>query len=102
MKPLEKCLPVPPSGSRGFMLGDILGLSAGLTRFELTLFLFLGFRADFNSLFPLVIENAGLVGVDMASSIGLALLDVLAPGVLKGFSFGVFLADIRRVSGSAS
>jgi hypothetical protein len=74
------------------MLGDILGLRAGLTRFVLTLFLFFGFRASFRSLLPLVMEKAGLVGVDMASIIGLGLPDIDAPGVLRGFSFGVFRA----------
>lgn len=84
------------------MLGDIFGLSAGLTRFELTLFRFLGFRAGLSSFLPFVIENAGLVGVDIASSMGLGLLEVLAPGVLKEFNFGVFLAAIRGVSSSVS
>ena len=83
------------------MLGDILGRRAGLTRFELTLFLFFGFRASFGSLLPLLMEKAGLVGVDMASIIGLGLLDMDAPGVLRGFSFGVFRADIRSVSSSS-
>lgn len=83
------------------MLGDILGLRAGLTRFELTLFLFLGLRASFGSFLPLVMEKAGLVGVDMASSIGLGLADMEAPGVLRGFNFGVFRADRRGVSPSS-
>jgi hypothetical protein len=92
---------LPPSGSRGFMLGEILGLRAGLTRFELTLFLFFGLRASFRSLLPLIMEKAGLVGVDMASIIGLGLLDMDWPGVLRGFSFGVFRADMRGVSSSS-
>jgi hypothetical protein len=93
---IARYLLLPPSGSRGFMLGEILGIKAGLTRFELTLFLFFGLRANFRSLFPLVMEKAGLVGVDMASIIGLGLPDIDAPGVLRGFSFGVFRA--RSVS----
>jgi hypothetical protein len=80
------------------MLGEILGLRAGLTRCELTLFLFFGFRASFGSLLPLVMEKAGLVGVDMASIIGLGLLDMDAPGVLRGFSFGVFRRGISSSS----
>jgi hypothetical protein len=83
------------------MLGEILGLRAGLTRFELTLFLFFGLRASFRSLLPLIMEKAGLVGVDMASIIGLGLLDMDWPGVLRGFSFGVFRADMRGVSSSS-
>jgi hypothetical protein len=92
---------LPPSGSSGFMLGEILGLRAGLTRFELTLFLFFGFRAILRSLLPLVMEKAGLVGVDMPSIIGLGLPDMDAPGVLRGFNFGVFRADIRAMSPSS-
>ena len=84
------------------MLGEILGLKAGLTRFELTLFLFFGLRGTFVSFLPLVMEKAGLVGVDMASSIGLGRPDMDPPGVLKGFSFGVFRADKRGVSASSS
>lgn len=95
-------VPLPPSGSKGFMLGEILGINAGLTRWELTLFLFLGLRASFASLLLLVIEKAGLVGVDMASSMGLGRLDMVAPGVLKGFSLGVFRADRRGVPLSSS
>jgi len=38
---LEKRVDLPPSGRRGLMLGEILGLSAGLTCTELLLFLFL-------------------------------------------------------------
>jgi hypothetical protein len=61
----------------------------------------LGLRASFGSFLPLVMEKAGLVGVDMASSIGLGLADMEAPGVLRGFSLGVFRADIRDVSPSS-
>lgn len=90
---------MPPSGSSGLILGEIFGLSAGLTRVELVLFLFLGLRASLGSSFlPLVIVKAGLVGVDIASIIGLGLPDKTAPGVLSGLSFGVFLADKRGVS----
>lgn len=80
------------------MTGEIRGINAGLTRFELTLFLFLGLRAALESFLPLTMEKAGLVGVEAESSIGLGLLDMLAPGVLKAPSFGVFRADIRGVS----
>lgn len=97
------CLPLPPSGSRGFMLGEILGLRAGLTRLELTLFLFFELRAVFESaLLPEAMEKAGLVGVDMGSSIGLGLPDMVPPGVLCGPIFGVFLANNRGVSWSSS
>ncbi len=41
----ERGIDVPPSGRRGLMLGEILGLSAGLTCTELLLFLFLLSRA---------------------------------------------------------
>lgn len=80
------------------MLGEILGLSAGLTRFELVLFLFFGFRASLGSSFlPLVMLNAGLVGVDMPSIMGLGRPESAPPGVLRGFSFGVF-RDARGAS----
>jgi hypothetical protein len=85
------------------MLGDILGRRAGLTRLELTLFRFLRLRPSLGSdFFPEVMENAGLLGVDMASSIGLGLFERLAPGVLSGPSLGVLRADIRGVSASSS
>lgn len=84
------------------MLGEILGIKAGLTRCELTLFRFLGLRTSFVSFLPEVIEKAGLVGVDMASSMGLGRPDMDAPGVLRGLSFGVFRAHKRGVSPSAS
>lgn len=79
------------------MLGEIFGLSAGLTSVEHVLFLFFAFLANLGSLFLVfVVENAGLVGVEAASIMGLR--DMAAPGVLSGFSFGVFLADRRGVS----
>ena len=84
------------------MLGEILGLKAGLTRLVLTLFLFFGLRTDLGSFLPLAMEKAGLVGVDMASIIGLGRPDMDPPGVLDGFSFGVFRADMRGVSPSSS
>lgn len=83
------------------MLGEIFGLKAGLTRFELTLPLFFELRPLSSAFFVEVIENAGLVGVDMASSIGLGLFDKAAPGVLSGPIFGVLRADIRGVSCSS-
>jgi hypothetical protein len=85
------------------MLGDILGRRAGLTRLELTLFRFLRLRPSLGSdFFPEAMENAGLLGVDMASSIGLGLFERLARGVLSGPSLGVLRADIRGVSASSS
>lgn len=84
------------------MLGDIFGLKAGLTRLELTLPLFFALRLLASSFFPELIENAGLVGVDMASSMGLGRFDVAAPGVQSGPIFGVLRADIRGVSCSPS
>ena len=95
----EQNLPLQPSGSRGLIIGDIFGLNAGLTRFELTLFRFFGLRANFGSFLLLVMENAGLVGAEAESSNGLGLL---APGVLNGPNFGVFRADIRGVVESPS
>jgi hypothetical protein len=81
------------------MLGEIFGLRAGLMSVEHVLFLFFAFRANFGSpFFPFVIEKAGLVGVDIASIIGLGLPDMAAPGVLSGPIFGVFRADMRGVS----
>jgi hypothetical protein len=81
------------------MLGEIFGLSAGLTMVEQTLFLFLALRTNFGSpFFPFVMEKAGLVGVDMASSMGLGLPDTAAPGVLSGSILGVFRAVMRGVS----
>ena len=92
-------LPLPPSGRRGLMLGDIFGLKAGLTRVEQVLFLFFALRANFGSpFFPFVMEKAGLVGVDMGSIIGLGLPDMAAPGVLSAPSFGVLRALSRGVS----
>lgn len=83
------------------MLGEIFGLSAGLTRFELTLFLFFELRLDFGSPLLLVPDaNAGLVGDETALSIGLGLPDCAkeADGVLSGPNLGVFRADSRGVS----
>lgn len=90
---------IPPSGSRGFMLGDIFGLNAGLTRLELTLFLFFELRADLGS--PLLPgAKAGLVGEEIALIIGLGLPDwaALADGVLSAPNLGVFRAESRGVS----
>jgi hypothetical protein len=91
-----------PLASRGLMLGEILGRRAGLTRLVLTLFRFFRLRPVFGSGFFPVMEKAGLVGVDMGSSIGLGLAERLAPGVLSGLSLGVLRADIRGVSVSSS
>lgn len=96
---------LPPSGSSGFILGEILGLNAGLTSAELTLFLFLLFRANFGSgFFAAPNAKAGLVGDAIALSAGLCFPDnaALAEGVLKGPSFGVFLADMRGVDSPSS
>ena len=82
----------------GLILGEIFGLNAGLTRLEVTLPLFLVLRPLASSFFPEVNEKAGLVGVDIASSIGLSLFDIDAPGVLSGPIFGVLRADTRGVS----
>lgn len=96
-------LPFSPAASRGLILGEIFGLNAGLTRLELTLPLFFALRPCLgSSFFPDVIEKAGLVGVDMASSMGLGLFDIAAPGVLRGPILGVLRADMRGVSISSS
>jgi hypothetical protein len=81
------------------MLGEIFGLSAGLTRVEHVLFLFFALRANLGSpFFPFVMEKAGLVGVDITSSMGLGLPAMAAPGVLSGPILGVLRAAIRDVS----
>ena len=91
-----------PSGRRGFMLGEIFGMSAGLAMVEHVLFRFFAVRANLESpFFPFVMENAGLVGVD-ASIMGLGLLPIDAPGVLRGPILGVFRAAMRGVSWSPS
>ena len=95
-------LPLSPAASIGRILGEILGLNAGLTRLELTLPLFFALRPFISIFFPEVIENAGLVGVDMASSIGLGLFDMVAPGVPSGPNLGVLRAAMRGVSCSPS
>jgi len=89
---------LPPSGRRGLMLGEILGRKAGLTRLDVTLFLFLEFRADLAS--PFLLNNAGLVGDEPALSIGLGfpVCAIVPDGVLSGPSLGVFLATSRGVS----
>lgn len=90
---------LPPLGSRGFILGEIFGLKAGLTKVEVMLFLFLGSRLDFES--PLLDEGvkAGLVGVDMPLSMGLGLpVKTAEPGVPCADNLGVFRADRRGVS----
>lgn len=85
------------------MLGEIFGMSAGLARVEHVLFRFFAVRANLDSIFfPFVMETAGLVGVVVGSSIGLGLLAIAAPGVLRGPILGVFLADMRGVPWSAS
>jgi hypothetical protein len=63
------------SGSRGFMLGDIFGLRAGLTRFDgAMLFLFFVARPNLESvLLTPPTEKAGLVGDETALSMGLGL-----------------------------
>ena len=95
---------LPPSGSRGLILGDIFGRRAGLTSVELTLFLFLVLRPALGSgRLPLPRARAGLIGEATAPSIGLGLPDCAAPaeGVLIGPNLGVFRADIRGVDSSS-
>jgi hypothetical protein len=92
-----------PSGSNGLMLGDILGRRAGLTIVEVTLFRFLDRRADLGSIFLLVPgKKAGLVGEDMALSMGLGLgfpdCADAPEGVDSGPSLGVFRAASLGVS----
>lgn len=89
------------------MLGEIFGSSAGLTRFEVTLFRFLDDLPDFESTFPLVFEkNAGLLGDEMALSMGLGLgfpdCAEAPDGVDSGPSLGVFRATSLGVSWSSS
>jgi hypothetical protein len=98
MQSFKEFLPFSPAASIGLILGEIFGLNAGLTRLELTLPLFFVLRPLASSFFPEVNENAGLVGVDIASSIGLGLFDIDTPGVLSGPTFGVLRADMRGVS----
>jgi hypothetical protein len=84
------------------MLGDILGLRAGLTRLDgAMLFLFFVPRQSLESvLLTLPTEKAGLVGDETALSIGLGLPYSAAPaeGVLNGVNLGVFRAVSRGVS----
>lgn len=92
-----------PSGSKGLMLGEILGRKAGLTRVDVTLFRFLDGRADLGSIFLLVPgKNAGLVGEEIALSIGLGLgfpdCAHAPEGVDSGPSLGVFRAVNLGVS----
>ena len=91
---------LPPSGKSGLMLGEILGLSAGLTSVELVLFLFLFIRPLLESAFlPPLIAKLGLVGEVRALSVGLGFPEsaALADGVLNGPSFGVLRAGMRGV-----
>lgn len=79
------------------MLGEILGLSAGLARVVLTLFLFFTPRLFLGSaLLPLPKAKAGLVGEATALSIGLGLPVCAAnpEGVLIGVNLGVLRACI--------
>lgn len=92
---------LPPSGKCGLMLGEILGLSAGLTSVELVLFLFLFIRPLLESAFlPPLTAKPGLVGEVRALSVGLGFPEsaALADGVLNGPSFGVLRAGMRGVS----
>ena len=81
-----------PSGKRGLMLGEILGLKAGLTR------LLLDMLPRFLLVRPLVsdfregnVEAKGelVVLVEVLDKLGAGVAD--PDGVLKGPSFGVFL-----------
>lgn len=93
------------SGNSGFMLGEILGLSAGLTRAELVLFRFLLIRDPLASFFLLLFSaKPGLVGDVSALSMGLGFPESAAPadGVLIGPSLGVFRAGMRGVLWSSS
>lgn len=87
------------------MLGEILGLRAGLTRVDgAAVFLFFELRPSFASVrLPVPIEKAGLVGDEMALSIGLGFPYDAAPaeGVLSGPSLGVLRAANRGVSWSS-
>lgn len=94
---------LPLSEINGLILGEIFGLSAGLTSVELTLFLFFGFRPAFDSILFVPPIKAGLVGDATALSMGLVFPDNAAPadGVLNGPSLGVLRADIRGVAPSS-
>jgi len=86
----------PPSGSKGLMLGEILGRSAGLTSalfMMLARFLFRGLGSTF-----LGFERPPLSGefsVESEAVIVKATMALLEPGVLIGPSFGVFLETER-------
>jgi hypothetical protein len=91
--------------TKGLILGEILGLIAGLTSAELTLFLFFELRPILGSSFLAAPKRtAGLVGDDTALSMGLGLPDMATPaeGVLKGFSLGVFREDVCEFAPSSS
>lgn len=92
---------VAPSGSKGLMLGLILGRKAGLTKAELTLPRFLPPRAaGFSSGFLVPVAE---LGDAMALIDGLRVAEGKTDpdGVLRGPSFGVFRAGIRGVDWSS-
>ena len=91
---------LPPSGSKGLMLGDILGRNAGLTCTELLLVLFFPPR-------PPVRGSPRLVGPTpfgdvTAPWLGLGKVDPVAEaGALMGAIFGVLRADMVGVVSSS-
>ena len=89
-----------PSGRRGLILGEIFGLTAGLTCTELWLLRFLGSRPFdcFESPYLRAVEPAGEA---TSASCGLGNPDVFAVmGALAGPYFGVCRADIVGVKDS--
>jgi hypothetical protein len=96
-------LHLPPSGSKGLMLGEILGLNAGLTRVEEVLLLFFAPLPPRGSS---LLAFAGLdtvVGEAIGPTAGLCMPEsaTAAEGELSGPSLGVFLAETLGVETSS-
>lgn len=97
---LMQNIDIPPSGSRGLMLGEILGRNAGLTWTELLFVLFLPPR-------PLARASPRLLcsdpfGEPMGFKLGLVKEEPVAvTGALVGPILGVFRADIVGVVSSS-
>ena len=97
---LMRIVDLPPSGSKGLMLGDILGRNAGLTWTELLFVLFLPPR-------PFVKASPRLwckepFGEPNGFRLGLAKDEPVAvAGALVGAILGVFRADIVGVASSS-
>ena len=91
---------IPPSGSKGLMLGDIFGRNAGLTWTELLFVLFLPPRPFFEASPRLLCKEPS--GEPIGFRLGLVKDEPVAvAGALVGAILGVFRADIVGVASSA-